>query len=173
MSRRMVAVASRHARDDTGWIPMSLRGSRADDPRLGAMTEDESESIPAASRCAMRLVVGTRGISTETRDRSASAIMFLSPVSIIAAIVGLVAGGDKPDVYFRRVQRFGRRSDLWINVFGARHRGHTADEMVRPIEESLLAQTRPGGRFERGAGHVNQLLDAVNRKNSGPRERRH
>ena len=61
--------------------------------------------------------------------------IFLSPVSIIAVIAGLLAAGD---------------------------------EMVRPIEESLLAQTRPGGRFERGAGHVNQLLDAVNKKSAGP-----
>jgi len=90
--------------------------------------------------------------------------LFLSPISIIAVIVGLVAGGDKPDVYFRRLQRFGRRSDLWINVFGMRHRGPSADEMIKPIQETLLAQTRPGGRFGRGAGHVNQLLDAVNRK---------
>lgn len=90
--------------------------------------------------------------------------LFMSPISIIAVIVGLVAGGDQPDVYFRRLQRFGRRFDLWINVFGHRHRGPTADSMVRPIEEKVLAQTRAGGRFVRGAGQVNQLLDSVNRK---------
>jgi hypothetical protein len=94
--------------------------------------------------------------------------VFLSPISIIAVIAGLIAGGDRPDVYFRRVQRFGRRSDLWINVFGARHRGPSADQMVKPLEESLLAHTRRGGRFERGAEHVNQLLDSVNRKRSTP-----
>ncbi len=92
--------------------------------------------------------------------------LFLSPASIIALLIGLVAGGEKPETYFRRVQRFGRRSDLWINVFGHRHRGPSADEMVRPIQEKLLAQTKAGGRFVRGAGQVNQLLDAVNSKNS-------
>lgn len=92
--------------------------------------------------------------------------LFLSPISIIAVVMGLIAGGEKPDVYFRRVQRFGRRSDLWLNVFGSHHRGPSADEIVRPIEEKLLAQTKAGGKFVRGAGHVNQLLDAVNRKNA-------
>ena len=133
------------------------------------MTDDEPKSTQphhdARMRLLWELVVFHLKLVTEgLRD------VFLSPISIIAVIVGLLAGGDKPDIYFRRVQRFGRRSDLWINVFGVRHRGPSADEMVRPIEESLLAQTRPGGRFERGADHVNQLLDAVNRKNSGPRD---
>ena len=92
--------------------------------------------------------------------------LFLIPISIIAVIAGLVSGGEQPDQYFRRVQRFGRRSDLWFNVFGERRRGPSADDLVRPLEETLLAQTRPGGRFVRGAGQVNQLLDAVNRKRS-------
>ena len=133
------------------------------------MTDDETKSTQPHHDARMRLVwellvFHLKLITEGLRD------VFLSPISIIAVIVGLVAGGDKPDLYFRRVQRFGRRSDLWLNVFGVRHRGPSADEMVRPIEESLLAQTRPGGRFERGADQVNQMLDAVNRKNSGPRD---
>ena len=67
-------------------------------------------------------------------------------------------------MYFRQVQRFGRRSDIWLNVFGSRHRGNTADEMIRPLEESLKAQMRRGGRLTRGAKHVNELLDNVNQK---------
>jgi hypothetical protein len=92
--------------------------------------------------------------------------LFMSPLSIVAAVLGLVAGGDQPDVYFRRLQQLGRRSDVWLNVFGHRHRGQTADSLVRPLEEKVLAQTRDGGRFVRSAGHVNRLLDGVNRKNT-------
>ena len=130
------------------------------------MTDDEHPATPAHHDARMRLVLEVAvfqlKIATEAiRD------LFLSPISVIAAIVGLFAGGEEPDQYFRRVQRFGRRSDLWLNVFGHHHRGPSADDMVRPLEEKLLAQTRPGGRFTRGAGHVNQLLDTVNRKQSG------
>jgi hypothetical protein len=133
------------------------------------MNDDESKSPQphhdARTRLVWELVVFHLKLATEAiRD------IFLSPVSIIAVIAGLIAGGDKPDLYFRRVQRFGRKSDLWLNVFGVHHRGPSADEIVKPIEESLLAQTRPGGRFERGVGHVNQLLDAVNKKSAGPRD---
>lgn len=129
------------------------------------MTEDEHPAPPAHHDARMRLVLEVAvfqlKIATEAiRD------LLLSPISIIAAIVGLLAGGEEPEQYFRRVQRFGRRSDLWLNVFGHRHRGPSADDLVRPLEEKLLAQTRPGGRFTRGAGQVNQLLDTVNRKQS-------
>jgi len=138
------------------------------------MTDEEHPATPAHHDARMRLVLEVAvfqlKIATEAiRD------LFLSPISIIAAIVGLLAGGEEPDQHFRRVQRFGRRSDLWLNVFGHRHRGPSADDMVRPLEEKLLAQTRPGGRFTRSAGQVNQLLDTVNRKKSGsdPTDKNH
>ena len=127
------------------------------------MQQDEPPTTPPHHDARMRLIwevalfqckLAAGGI----RD------LFLSPISIVATILGLVAGGDQPDVYFRRVQRFGRRSDLWLNVFGHHHRSQTADSMVRPFEEKVLAQTRPGGRFVRPIGHVNQLLDSVNRR---------
>ena len=129
------------------------------------MDDEELEATPphhdARIRLVWELVVFHLKLLVEAlRD------LFLSPISIVAVIAGLISGGDKPDVYFRRVQRFGRRSDLWINVFGERRRGPSADEMIRPIEEKLLAQTKAGGRFVRGAGQVNQMLDAVNRKNA-------
>ena len=131
------------------------------------MSEHDDHDAPAHHDARVRLVwellVFHGKLAVEAlRD------LFLSPISIIAVIVGLVAGGDRPEIYFRRVQRFGRRSDLWINVFGTRHRGPSADHMVKPLEETLLAHTRRGGRFERGTEHVNQLLDAVNRKRPSP-----
>jgi hypothetical protein len=130
------------------------------------MSDDQPDTAPPHHDARIRLiwelaVLHLKLLVEAVRD------LFLSPISIIAVIIGLVAGGDKPDIYFRRVQRFGRRSDLWLNVFGSHHRGPSADEIVRPIQEKLLAQTKSGGRFVRGAEHVNQLLDAVNRKNAG------
>ena len=90
--------------------------------------------------------------------------LVLIPVSIAAAVLGLVAGGDKPDQYFRQVLHFGHRTERWINLFGSRHRSSGADALVRPLEESVLARVRSGGRLGEGAKHVNQMLDAVNRK---------
>lgn len=92
--------------------------------------------------------------------------ILLVPVSIGAAIVGLLGGGDRPDQYFRKLQRLGRRSEMWLNLFGHRARGNTADELVRPLEESLLAKMRGGGTLTRSAKHVNRVLDDVNERHA-------
>jgi hypothetical protein len=96
--------------------------------------------------------------------------LVLIPASIVAAIMGLVAGGDEPDVYFRRVLHLGHRSERWINLFGKRHHDRGADALVRPLEESLLTRVRSGGRLGKGARQINEVLDAVNRKHR-PRTR--
>ena len=95
--------------------------------------QDEPTNTPTAPRCTHAADVGTRGVSSASSQQEEFATSFLSPVSIVAVIVGLVAGGDKPDVYFRRVQRFGRRSDLWINVSACAIADRSADEIVTPV----------------------------------------
>jgi hypothetical protein len=42
----------------------------------------------------------------------------LIPVSLFAALIGLLRGGDEPDREYRRVIKLGRRSERWINLFG-------------------------------------------------------
>jgi hypothetical protein len=130
------------------------------------MSEDEDNETPPHHDTRTQLIVDVVALQLKLalgglRD------LLLIPVSIVAAIAGLFLGGEQPDVYFRQLQRFGRRSDIWLNVFGSRDRGNTADEMIRPLEESLKAQMRRGGRLTRGAKHVNELLDNVNQKQTG------
>lgn len=127
------------------------------------MTEDEPNEPPPHHDTRTQLIVDVVVLQLKLALGGLRDVLLI-PVSIVAAIVGLFVGGEEPDVYFRQVQRFGRRSDIWLNVFGSRHRGHTADEMIRPLEESLKAQMRRGGRLTRGAKHVNELLDNVNQK---------
>lgn len=42
----------------------------------------------------------------------------LIPVSLVAALIGLLRGGGDCDREFRRVIKVGRRSERWINLFG-------------------------------------------------------
>lgn len=42
----------------------------------------------------------------------------LIPLSLLAALVGLLRGGEGCDREFRRVIKLGRRSERWIDLFG-------------------------------------------------------
>jgi len=45
--------------------------------------------------------------------------LLLSPASIIAALIDLLVPGDDGGKRFYSVVRFGRRTERWINLFGA------------------------------------------------------
>ena len=64
----------------------------------------------------------------------------LIPVSIVAAIVGLLRGGDKPEVEFQRVLEIGRRTERWINLFG----GQQSFDHENPVGsmDQVLAQAQ-------------------------------
>ncbi|MEE9255342.1 MAG: hypothetical protein V3U43_10425 [Pseudomonadales bacterium] len=55
----------------------------------------------------------------------------LSPVSLVAVLAGLIAGGKTPERYWNLLMRFGRRTDIWINLFD--RRTGAADALVEPI----------------------------------------
>ncbi len=78
--------------------------------------------------------------------------LVLSPMIIVAGVLGLLAGGDDPHRYFRRVLRFGRRTELWINLFGHRRSG-TSDALVDPLRERMFSEAaaNPGSVVRAGA----------------------
>ncbi|MEM1433087.1 MAG: hypothetical protein AAGG11_03460 [Pseudomonadota bacterium] len=71
--------------------------------------------------------------------------VLLSPLSIVAGILGFIEGGQTPGRYFRKVIELGRRTERWINLFGS-HQQDTADDLLRPIEKRFheeIAQQLP------------------------------
>ena len=62
----------------------------------------------------------------------------LVPVSLVAGIISLFSGGRSRDNEFYRLLRIGRRSEQWINLFGAADR-------VKPATACLL-YTSPSPR---------------------------
>jgi len=74
----------------------------------------------------------------------------LIPVSLIAALIGLLRGGDKPDREYRRVIKLGRRSERWINLFGQQrslgrpHPADSIDSVLGQVESTIVKQYKKG-----------------------------
>lgn len=87
--------------------------------------------------------------------------LILSPLSIISAVMGLVAGGDDPYRYFRQLLRLGRRSEIWINLFGQRRHGGTSDELIAPLKNRVMTEAQRNPWMSRAGGELNRTLDTV------------
>lgn len=102
--------------------------------------------------------------------------LLLVPVSIIAAIVSIVKGGDKPGPQFYDLMHLGKESEKWINLFGAaehgrpstavsdRFAGRDIDAMVSRVEAFVVDEYKKGGVTSQAKDHFDKMLDTVRRK---------
>lgn len=74
----------------------------------------------------------------------------LIPVSLVAALVGFLRGGDQPDLEFQRVLELGRRSERWINLFGNKlpldeeAPANSMDQILQQAEAVVIEQYKKG-----------------------------
>ena len=72
--------------------------------------------------------------------------ILLSPVSIAAAIAGLLTDGKNPGKYFYRLMALGHKSDAWINLFKSHddtvetNQPPSADSFLRHAENIVLRE---------------------------------
>lgn len=94
----------------------------------------------------------------------------LVPVSLVATLVGLLRGGAEPEREFEGVLELGRRTERWINLFGAHEpldAGGPAgnlDELVTRAEALLRDQARQGGVSEGARESLERVLAALHRR---------
>jgi hypothetical protein len=69
--------------------------------------------------------------------------LLLSPVSLIAALAGILTNHPDPSRFFNRLLQIGHRSDKWINLFDTHNKESdalTADDFVRKAESIVLSE---------------------------------
>jgi hypothetical protein len=96
-----------------------------------------------------------------------------SPISITAAVVDLITGGNNPGRYFYAVLALGGKTESWINLFGAPRlegrneltaQGQTIDSLVKQVESLVVEQYERGGLTSSAKEAIDRSLDAISRK---------
>ena len=102
--------------------------------------------------------------------------LLLLPISLIAGLASLIKGGRKPSSDFYDLLRVGRRSERWINLFGAASHLHgppsdedrfpveDVDEMVSRVESYVVDEYRRGGVTAQAKERLDKALDLVHEK---------
>jgi len=99
--------------------------------------------------------------------------LLFSPLSIAAAVIDLITGGEHPGRYFYAVLAAGGRTEGWINLFGApsRTNGHelasggpTVDLFIKQIEGLVVEQYERGGLTASAKEAIDRSLNTIARK---------
>ena len=102
--------------------------------------------------------------------------LLLSPISLVAALLDLLTGGDRPRRYFYELMHLGRRSDAWIRLFAAGDRvppseavdrareDVSVDAVFNRLEGQLVKKYQRGGATASAKRAVDRALDAVQRR---------
>jgi hypothetical protein len=102
--------------------------------------------------------------------------LVLVPISLLTGLVSLLRGGAKPGSEFYDLLRTGRRSERWINLFGAATRVHgppsdeerfpveDIDDMVSRVEAYVVDEYQRGGVTAQAKERLDKALDSIHKK---------
>lgn len=107
--------------------------------------------------------------------------LLLVPASLIAGIISFASGTDgKPGPEFYRLLAAGKRSEHWINLFGAvdhsseapagtpEHGNRDIDSLVRNLETYVVDEYKRGGVTAQAKDKIDKALDAIQRNTRKP-----
>jgi hypothetical protein len=88
----------------------------------------------------------------------------LIPISLLAALIGLLRGGEDCDREYRRVIKLGRHSERWINLFGHQqplglsHPAGSMDKILSQVESVVMDQYKKGRSKEETRAAIRKAL---------------
>ena len=96
--------------------------------------------------------------------------LVLLPVSLIAALIGLLRGGDTPEREFLQVIEVGRGTEQWINLFGNHdvpddtNAIASIDALFSKVEGRLKQHYQAAGVSKTAQAEIDEALHAVHEK---------
>ncbi len=99
--------------------------------------------------------------------------LILVPISFFVGILSLLKGGPDRGSEFYQLLRLGRRSERWINLFGAAERvygpsiandrfpAEDIDEIVKRVESFVVDEYRQGGVPRQAKDQLDRALNSL------------
>jgi hypothetical protein len=100
----------------------------------------------------------------------------LVPVSLVVGIISLIKGGEESGSEFYDLLRLGRKSERWINLFGAAERAqdrpdadeaqpaNDIDDMVTKVESFLIEEYKTGGVTRQAKDRLDNAIDMLHKR---------
>lgn len=100
----------------------------------------------------------------------------LVPVSLVVGIISLVQTEKLKDNQFYSLLQVGRKTERWINLFGAADRVQVPgiervnfpqddiDSLVAKFEDFVVDEYKSGGVTKQAKDHLDQMLSSVNKR---------
>lgn len=99
--------------------------------------------------------------------------LLLVPVSLVGAVISLIdSKSGQPGPQFYDVLAYGKRTENWIDLFGALrdrqmadlHDGGSLDEVVNRMEAYVIDEYRRGGITKQAKDRIGQTLKALHKR---------
>ena len=94
--------------------------------------------------------------------------ILLSPLSIVAAVAGMILNQKEPQTLFQLLMGVGRRSERWINLFSRadqdiERQEPGIDELFEKLEQQIVRQYHQGGATASAKHAIDRSLDGLHR----------
>ncbi len=101
--------------------------------------------------------------------------LLLVPVSLVLGVVSLTRSGKETGSEFYELLRLGKKSERWINLFGAADKARTPDEeavrfpeadidaMVSRVESFVVDEYRKGGVTKQAKEGLDKAIDSLHK----------
>ena len=109
--------------------------------------------------------------------------LILVPISLVIGIISLLKAGNATGSEFYELLRMGRRSERWINLFGAAERvygpavaddrfpAEDIDEIVGRVESFVIDEYQSGGVTRQAKEKLDRALDSLHKLASDRRRK--
>ncbi len=96
--------------------------------------------------------------------------LLLSPISILAAIAGVLTSQRDPGRFFYRLLALGHQTDRWINLFNTydnEPRANSADDFLKHAENIVLTEYEKGGLVSELKDRTDNVIDKMQDQRTG------